>query len=284
MDDSLGDRMKGYEQRDAGHRFLPMLPVLARLDGRNFSKFTAGLRRPFDERLSALMIETTTHLVRETGAVCGYTQSDEITLAFYASDWKSQIYFDGRASKMTSILAAECSTLFNRLLPDVIPERAGSRPVFDCRVWQVPTLDEGANAFLWREQDATKNSITMAAQEFYSHNQLHGKDGREKQEMLHAQGVNWNDYPAFFKRGTYVRRRTLRSKLSEEELAELPPKHNARLNPDLEFERSVVTVYALPPLAQVHNRAAVIFLGEDPVTEKELYAGKPPRESDERPD
>ena len=39
-DDPLGDRMKEYEQMEAGRKTLPRLPVIARLDGRNFSAFT----------------------------------------------------------------------------------------------------------------------------------------------------------------------------------------------------------------------------------------------------
>lgn len=269
MNDALGDRMKGYEGAEAGRRFMPLLPVLARLDGKNFSAFTRGLPRPYDERLSRLMVETTRYLVEDTCAACGYTQSDEITLAWYSADPKSQIWFDGRVQKMTSVLAAKCSVHFALALPAAIPERTGRAPVFDCRTWQVPTPDEAANTFLWREWDATKNSISMAAQEHYSHKALHGKSGAEKQEMLFAKGVNWNDYPAFFKRGTYVRRRTVRTRFRDLPQAErdlLPPLHHARANPDLEVERSEVAVLDLPPLARVANRAEVVLLGADPVT------------------
>ena len=90
MNDSLGDRMKGYESAEAGRSLMPLLPAFARLDGRNFSAFTRRLEQPFDKRLSDLMIETATFLVRESNAACGYTQSDEITLAWAATDYDSQ--------------------------------------------------------------------------------------------------------------------------------------------------------------------------------------------------
>lgn len=263
--DALGDRMKGYEMAEAGRRLTPMLPALARLDGKCFSSFTRGLKRPYDERLSSMMISVTKRLVDVTGACCGYTQSDEITLAWYSSDPKSQIYFDGRVQKMVSVLAAECSVFFNDLLgASMLPEKMYLSPVFDCRVWCVPTLEEGANCFLWREQDATKNSIGMVAGEYYSHKELMGKHSGEKQEMLFAKGVNWNDYPDFFKRGTYVQRRKERRRLTVEELADLPPLHEARKNPELEFERSVVRRLSMPPLAKVTNRVGAIFFGEEP--------------------
>ncbi len=268
MSDDLGDRLKGdYETPEAGRRVMPRLPVVARLDGKNFSTFTRGLARPYDKRLSDLMVAVTTILVRDTAATCGYTQSDEITLGWYSTDPKSQIYFDGKIQKIVSVLAATASVLFNHMLPVYLPEKvtAAPGPVFDCRVWGVPTLDEGANAFLWREQDATKNAISMAARHYYSHKELHEKTGSEMQELLFAKGVNFNDYPAFFKRGTYVRRRQVTRKLTPEELTDLPPLHHARANPDLEFTRTVVDRLTLPPLTQVMNRAGVLFLGEDPL-------------------
>lgn len=77
--DSLGNRMKLYERQYGGIRLLDLLPVCARMDGRAFHTFTAGLKRPYDEGLQRLMIETTKFLVAETGACIGYTQSDGAT-------------------------------------------------------------------------------------------------------------------------------------------------------------------------------------------------------------
>lgn len=71
------------------------------------------------------------------------------------------------------------------------------KPVFDCRVWQVPSKEEAINNFMWRELDAKKNSISMSARTYYSHDELHGKTADEMQEMLWQKGVNWNNYPNF---------------------------------------------------------------------------------------
>lgn len=271
MLDDLGDRMKLYESAEAGRRLMPLLPALARLDGRAFHTFTRGMRRPYDERLSRAMVATTMFLVEETNAIVGYTQSDEITLCWHSTDPKSQIFFDGRIQKMCSVLAAMCSAKFASVFEDRFcdePERvaqAGSKPpVFDCRVWNVPTAEEAANVFLWRELDATKNAVQMAAQSIFSHKELQGKNGAEMQEMLFAKGINFNDYPAFFKRGTFVRRVVVKKKLSTDELDSLPPKHHARQNPDMEFERSVIGPVDLPPLLKVANRVGVMFGGEEP--------------------
>ena len=87
LEDSLGDRMKGYEMAAEGGRLDVRLPVYARIDGRSFSKFTHGLERPFDQRMSRAMIETTKGLVDRTHARIGYTQSDEISLVYLADVW-----------------------------------------------------------------------------------------------------------------------------------------------------------------------------------------------------
>jgi tRNA(His) 5'-end guanylyltransferase len=263
--DNLGNRMKDYESQTCGIKMLPRIPVIARLDGKGFSKFTKGLKRPYDERLSKLMIETTKYLVKETNANCGYTQSDEITLMWYTDRLDSSIYFDGRLFKMISDLASMCSVYFNRHLPTFIPEKSELMPRFDARVFNVPTLDEAVNTFLWREQDATKNSITMAASAHYSHNFLHCKNGSEKQELLFQKGINWNDYPDFFKKGTYVQRKRVMSKFTSDELDRLPKKHNARLNPDMLIERWIIDEIKLPPLSKVENRVDVVVFGKDPL-------------------
>lgn len=196
--DNLGDRMKQYESQTCDIKLIPKLPIIARLDGKGFSKFTKGLKRPFDERLSKLMIETTKYLVSETNANCGYTQSDEITLMWYSEDYQS--YFGGRIFKIIGDLSSSASIFFNRELIKYLPEKADKMPKFDCRVYNVPNLEEATNSFVWREMDATKNSISMAAHDYYSHKQLQNKSGKEKQEMLFQKGINWNDYPDFFKK------------------------------------------------------------------------------------
>ncbi len=263
---AFGDRMKLYEKAEAGRRCLPLLPVCARIDGKRFKRFTRGMERPYDKRLTDIMIEVTHFLVAETDALMGYTQSDEISLVWYSADIKSQIFFDGRIQKMVSILAAMTSVRFNRLVAARFPDRAEREPIFDCRVWAVPTPVEAANVFLWRERDATKNSISMAARHYYSHNELHEKSGSEMQEMLFQKGVNWNDYPAFFKRGTFIQKRVVTRAFTAEELALLPEKHAARKNPDLVVERSEIRRLDMPPFGQVSNRVGVIFHGEEPLT------------------
>jgi tRNA(His) guanylyltransferase len=266
MSDDIGDRMKKYEMEEAGRKLMPLLPVMARLDGRAFHSFTHGMARPFDERMTRLMVETTKALVAESGAVIGYTQSDEISLVLYSDNQKTQVFFDGRIQKLASVLASYCTAVFVRSIPQFLPEKDGLTPTFDCRVWNVPTKWEAVNTITWREFDAVKNSISSAARAHFSHKQVDGKSGSEMQDMLHSIGINWNDYPAFFKRGTYVQRKKTVRRFTAEEIEELPAGHDARTNPDLMVERSdVVGLWDVPPIARMTNRVEFVFDGADPV-------------------
>lgn len=268
MKDALGDRMKVYEGQEAGRRLLPLLPVMARIDGRCFSKFTAKMKRPYDQRMSELMVATTEYLCEQSNATIGYTQSDEISLAWWASHYDSEIFFGGRIQKMNSSLAALATGFFVAKYPEYFGTELPTKiPTFDCRVWNVPNAGEGANVFLWRELDASKNSISMAARSMFSHSELMNKNGSEMQEMMWQKGVNWNDYPNFFKRGTFIQKRTISRKFTAEELEKLPEKHAARQDPDLLVQRSEYQKLDMPPFNTVTNREAVVFAGANPETD-----------------
>lgn len=260
----LGDRMKMYEGAETKRRFLPLLPVYARIDGRNFSNFTRGMDRPFDEHMTETMVETTKRLVDETGALAGYTQSDEISLLWYRPNSKSQIFFDGKIYKIVSVTAALTTSIFTRLAQEHWPDKVDRKPpTFDCRAFQFPTKEEAANVFLWREIDATKNAINMAAFCLFSHKELHKKNCDEQQEMLFQMGVNFNDYPPRFKRGTFVLRRTVVKDLEPRVLAKIPEQHR----PDGPIERQIVTRIDMPQFSKVTNRVGVLFDNADPTTE-----------------
>lgn len=224
---SLGDRMKSYEFPSTSRKAFKGQPLVVRLDGKSFHNFTKGLKRPYDERLSKLMVATTTALVDRFQAKVGYTQSDEISLVWNIEcDSSAEFPFDGRFQKMESLLASYATAFFNKKLAEFLPEKEDELPTFDARAFVVPNLMEAYHALLWRQQDATKNAISMAAQSMFSHKQLQKKNGAEMQEMMWStHGVNFNDYPAFFKRGTFVRRVKRERLLTQEELAKVPEAH-----------------------------------------------------------
>lgn len=205
MKDSMGDRMKDYERiGKTQSNLFPFLPGIIRLDGKSFHNFTKGLERPFDKRLHNLMCDLTKFLMKECGAKVGYTQSDEISLMLFQKDHREQLHFGGKIQKLNSVLAASASVFFNKKLIYFLPEKADQSPVFDCRCFNVPNKIEVYNYFLWREKDATRNSIQMLGQHYFSHRQLQKKSCNQIQDMLHEEyDINWNDCPSEQKRGSY---------------------------------------------------------------------------------
>jgi len=267
--ETMGDWCKWLEKNFSPDVMIPTLPVIIRLDGNNFSKWTKGLEKPFDEKLNQLMTETTQFLVQETNAVVGYTQSDEITLILYSDSRKSSIYNDGKKQKILSKLPSKLANFFNNRRKELLPNH-DKDAIFDARIYQTPTLHDATVQLLWRENDATKNSISMLAQSHFSHGSLENMNGSQMQDRLMLEkNINWNDLPVKYKRGVYVKRTKVSSAFSAEELSELPPMHNAHKNPDLVIERSVIKEVVYPIFTKIENKADVIFNDAEPILKTE---------------
>ena len=275
MKDELGDRMKMYEVENTPSVMPKDKPIIARLDGRGFSRFTKGMNRPYDTKMTNCMQRTAEHLLDHTGADIVYTQSDEITL-IWSPPKQGEIWFGGKLQKMVSNLASQATLNFNQQIRRIgeewehgFFEYLKRNPTFDARVWFVPSFTEAANVLWWREKDASRNAISMAAMDKYSHKELDKKTSDEKLTMLEEAGVNFNHYPDFFTIGSYYVKKTVKYKLREHELMALPAKHHARLNPEIEFERKVTERIPSPfpkPLETLQPSVEKLF-GKDYATE-----------------
>ena len=223
--DDLGVRMKEFYEQIPKTKLMRRTPVAIRIDGKAFHTFTRGFQKPFDNVLMKTMQETTKYLCENIqGCVFGFTQSDEITLILI--DYKkltSLAWFDYEVQKMCSIAASMATMAFNKFFyqnaivnyaniakidtPDycAVLERAAEKgAMFDARCFNIPK-EEVTNLIYWRQLDATRNSIQMVGQAYFSHKELQGKMCNMIQDMLHEQkGINWNDYPTVCKRGTAV--------------------------------------------------------------------------------
>ena len=263
---SFGDRMKMYENQIVDARTMPLIPVMARLDGKAFHSFCRDLERPFDQGFHQLMVQTGHSLLEKSNALICYVQSDEISLCWLAETTKTQIFMGGRIMKMVSVLAGIAADTFNTTMETYLPEK-NSHGLFDCRVWQVPNKTEGANVFLWREQDATRNSVLGLGQAHFSHRQLHRKCQTDIHDLLYKKGVNWNNLPAWAKRGTWLQKQRVVRPFTVDEINNLPPKHEAHTNPELVIERWQIQEINMPSFGRVTNRTDVIFHGAEPQTE-----------------
>lgn len=214
----LSDRIKEYYE-DRTKQFLNRRTItIIRLDGKGFSKFTKSLNKPFDDGFSDDMDETAKFLCENIqGAKFAYTQSDEISIVLTDFDnLETSAWFDYNVQKMTSISASLATAKFNQLRAnrlsnhgyiDIDDFNDMKLAMFDSRVFQVPSVDEMVNVMIWRQQDCTRNSISMACDANFSHSATNGKSGSEKQEMLFTEkGINWNDYKTKYKRGSVIKK------------------------------------------------------------------------------
>ena len=199
---SLDERMKSYYEWPYLYELPMRMPVIIRLDGRCFHSFTSKMKRPFDESFMAAMSQVAIKLCDDiSGAVFAYTQSDEISILLH--NYKklgTQGWFGNEVQKMASVSAGIASSAMTLIY--------NMEAVFDSRVFVLPE-SEVANYFLWRQQDATRNSIQMCAQSMFSHKELHKISCKELQgKMLREKNFNWNDLPVYQKRGTAIYRAT----------------------------------------------------------------------------
>lgn len=213
--DSIGDRMKErYENRT--RIMLPRRTYsIIRVDGKAFHTWTKGFDRPFDKDLMNLMDSVAVAMCEEIqGAKLAYVQSDEISILM--TDFESvntEAWFNGNLQKIVSISAAIATAKFNDSALDAYLNGKIEKffkmdlALFDSRVFTIPDHIEVENYFIWRQQDATRNSIQMAGRALYSHAECENKNTKDLRDMCIAKGVNWNDYSPREKRGGLVYRK-----------------------------------------------------------------------------
>lgn len=233
VNDELGARIKTYYEQIPKTKLMRRTPVAIRLDGKAFHTFTRGFEKPFDEVLGNAMRETMKYLCENIQwCVLGFQQSDEITLILV--DYRklnSDAWFDYEVQKMCSISASMATMAFNKffrfeveahydmntkdtefdeiwlnddaqVLNAVYWNAIDNGAMFDARCFNIPK-EEVANLIYWRQLDATRNSIQMVGQAYFSHSELQHKSNSNIQDMLMEKyQINWNDYPTHLKRGS----------------------------------------------------------------------------------
>lgn len=229
--DSLGNRMKEFYENRSKTYLTRRTAVMIRIDGCHFHTFTRGLKKPYDKIFITAMQRTTQSLCESIqGCKIGYVESDEISLLLTDyDDLKTDAWFDYSVQKICSVSAAMATMYFNRYFAEEVEHysRLTSYPLseedsdylnllrkkidlggyFDARAFNIPE-SEIANYFIWRQNDASRNSIQGLGHAYFSQKELHAKNGSQIQDMLHEQkGINWNDCTPVEKRGTAVIRK-----------------------------------------------------------------------------
>lgn len=229
---STNSLMRRYEVVSES-RLIPSLPVIIRVDGQAFHTLTRDFAKPFDWMLIRAMQMTMMSLCeRIPGTKFGYVQSDEISLVL-GCDGQQEPWFDYRVEKLCSISASIATISFERAMRRLIEQEfenpdddARERIDIPCRVRSATTYTDAiergatfdARAFnispadivpyvIWRQTDASRNSLSMLAHALFPDKALVGKKAAQVHDMLHGIGVNWNDLPVTTKRGSACLRR-----------------------------------------------------------------------------
>ncbi|MBQ2804171.1 MAG: guanylyltransferase [Lachnospiraceae bacterium] len=203
--DDFDKKMRVYEE-SLDQFILPDMYLVARLDGRSFTRLTKEVcqfEAPFDERFRDMMIKTVQYLMNcGFRMIYGFTESDEISLLFHPDDQT----FGRKVRKLNTTLAGEASAAFSL--------ESGRLATFDCRIVPLPNIERVCDYFLWRQEDAHRNSLNAYCywtlrKEGMSKTQatalLEGKSVSYKNELLFSKGINYNDVPNWQKRGIGVR-------------------------------------------------------------------------------
>ena len=202
--DELDRKMRTYEQ-SLDQVILPELYMVARLDGRSFTRLTKEIYQfeaPFDTKFRAIMVETVKHLMNcGFRVVYGFTESDEISLLFHPEEST----FGRKVRKYNSILAGEASAAFSVKL--------GQVAAMDCRMIPLPNIERVQDYFQWRQEDAHRNALNshcywMLRKEGESvqsaTKKLEGQSVSYKNELLFSREINFDKLPSWQKRGIGV--------------------------------------------------------------------------------
>ncbi len=203
----LSDRMKQYEGAYRGYLKIENEGdlIVIRVDGRAFHTYTRGAKEPFDEMLQASMNEVARELCENIqGALLAYVQSDEVSV-IVSSGNGANIWFDGNVQKMCSISAAIASTRMTLESPRIFGKMRVAQ--FDSRVFVLPK-EEIVNYLIWRQSDATRNSVQMLARSIFSHKQLLGKSCDTMKVMVREAGRPWENEAPGSTRGRCVVKQT----------------------------------------------------------------------------
>lgn len=223
MMDSLGDRMKeNYENAYRMH-LTRRTPAIIRIDGKAFHTFTRGLAKPYDLIFKNVMWLTAKYLCENIqNARLAYVQSDEISILMIDyNKFTTSAWFDNNIQKIVSVSSSMATMAFNKCFEryarncikddfekktvdiEIYQKKIGLA-MFDSRVFNIPE-SEVCNYFIWRQQDATRNSIELLGREYFSQKELHKVNCKQiKDKLITEKGVNWNDCPTFFKRGICI--------------------------------------------------------------------------------
>ncbi|EIW57505.1 tRNAHis guanylyltransferase [Trametes versicolor FP-101664 SS1] len=196
----------------------PLLPetfMVLRIDGHAFHRLSAehDFAKPNDERALQLMDHAARDVMNEfKDIVLAFGESDEYSFLFR----KSTTLYNRRESKILSTITSlfTSSYVFNwpKYLPDTPLKYC---PSFDGRIVLYPSITAVRDYFSWRQADTHINNMYNTV--FWAlvlqggqttteaHATLRGTVSATKHEIMFSKfGINYNDLPARFRKGSIL--------------------------------------------------------------------------------
>lgn len=216
MSVSLKERVASYVEA-ADYKLLAKLPIIITINGRSFSKLTSLLEKPFDTKLAECLCATLVMVSQEIdGAFFGYAFNDKMVIVARNDASNDTMPFcNGDIQRIASVVASVATLRFAEYAAAQDLNLMGD-PIFYASVFAAPNITEAINTVIFEQQQAIQSSLYFACvyellKKDFDRNDIHNllsdttfddKIALLKQECQ----VDFNEYPAIFRRGAAVYR------------------------------------------------------------------------------
>lgn len=211
MADKLRTRIESYQEA-TDYKLLNKVPIIICINGKNFSKATQLLNKPYDPKFAETILSTTLKLCNDVeGALFAFQFNDEIVI-ISRNDQNSDTnpWYDNKLQKLCSVTSALATMHFNKYANSLNLDMIGD-PIFTSQIFAVPTIAEAINTIIYKQQQNFHISVQSVClyeliKKFDKNTireMLTGLSIDEKINLLSQEcNTDFNSYPEFFRRGT----------------------------------------------------------------------------------
>jgi len=209
---SLRERQDKYEEV-SDQEALPHIPIIIRLNIKNYKKIAEDLSKPYSVVFSDVMAETLLNIITSIqDAVFGFTYQDEINIILRNDLVKdTKPWYNNNIQKIVSTVASMATLGFIESQDLVENHEVLDPALFEAKVFTVPSLPEVVNYLILRQSYCMGSALNEAAT--YELEKKLGKSkansllkdksySQKKNILLKKCGIDFVDYyPSSFYRG-----------------------------------------------------------------------------------
>ncbi|ODV79087.1 tRNAHis guanylyltransferase [Suhomyces tanzawaensis NRRL Y-17324] len=208
-------RFEYVKQFERENYLLPDTHLVIRVDGKGFHKFSQHYTfdKPNDEKALRVMNQAAREIVEHySDVLMAYGDSDEYSFLLR----RGCEMYERREMKLITTFASAMTAYYGYYWNLAFPEKpleVARMPMFDARVVVYPNFQIVRDYFSWRQVDCHINNLynttfwTLVLRGGLSpkdaENRLAGTVSADKNELLFKEfGINYNNEPEMFKKGT----------------------------------------------------------------------------------